>query len=264
MSVQDLEDRPPEAVPIVSRASTGIARLRRLIVPALAVTAAILALLVLPPWLRLLIPRWVIRGANIAFLETLLVALGLSLPTFGLGLIASILVLVICRARGTRAGVAAAGRCALLCGSVLVGLSCMEFSTTIMRQRKYRLPDLPTRFNEPARIDPADEKIAFVPPLPASGAGHERTNRTISLAVVGESSARGEPYHPWVSVGQLVTWQLQSVFPDAEVRVEILAEGGLCLEQAINLVYEVRQKPDALLVFAGHNEFQARFGWSRN
>ena len=102
MSMQDLEDRPPEAVPIVSRASTGIARLRRLIVPALAVTAAILALLVLPPWLRVLIPRWVIRGANIAFLETLLVVLGLALPTFGLGLIASILVLVISRARGRR------------------------------------------------------------------------------------------------------------------------------------------------------------------
>jgi tetratricopeptide (TPR) repeat protein len=82
--------------------------------------------------------------------------------------------------------------------------------------------------------------------------------------VVGESSARGEPYHPWVSVGQVVGWQLERVFPGREVRVDVRADGGLCLEQAILLLWRLERRPDALIVFAGHNEFQARYGWSRN
>jgi hypothetical protein len=81
---------------------------------------------------------------------------------------------------------------------------------------------------------------------------------------VGESSARGEPYHPWISVGQVVGWQLERVFPGREVQVDVRADGGLCLEQAILLLKDLERRPDAVIVFAGHNEFQARYGWSRN
>ncbi len=82
--------------------------------------------------------------------------------------------------------------------------------------------------------------------------------------VVGESSARGEPYHPWISVGQIVGWQLERVFPGRQIRVDVRADGGLCLEQAILRLADLERRPDALIVFAGHNEFQARYGWSRN
>ena len=240
--------------------------IRRLLIPALAVTAMIVAFLAVPPWLSLFTPRWLVRGAKIAFLQTFLVGLGLAIPTSILGLFASTSAIVLFRARGRRASIGAAGRWALLCGSVLLGLSFMELSTTILRQRKYRLADLPTRFSEPGPGQ-AVEKAASIPPaspLAAAEYGPGGARRTISLVVVGESSARGEPYHPWVSVGQLVAWQLQRVFPEAEIRVEILADGGLCLEQAIDRVSDLRHRPDAVLVFAGHNEFQTRFGWSRN
>src|SRR5262249_1682998 len=78
------------------------------------------------------------------------------------------------------------------------------------------------------------------------------------------SSARGEPYQPWLSVGQVVGWQLERVFPGREVRVDIRADGGLCLEQAVLRLSRLERRPEALIVFAGHNEFQARYGWSRD
>ena len=100
-------------------------------------------------------------------------------------------------------------------------------------------------------------------PLPEAAA-RPAANREVSIAVVGESSARGEPYHPWVSVGQIVAWQLQRVFPETRFHVEVLAEGGLCLEQSVLLLFDLNRRPDLVVVFSGHNEFQTRYGWSRN
>ena len=84
------------------------------------------------------------------------------------------------------------------------------------------------------------------------------------IVVIGESSALGVPYHPWLSVGQLAGWQLEQVFPGRPVRVELRAEGGICFESAVLHLNNLERRPDAIIVFAGHNEFQARFGWSRN
>src|SRR5262249_27682354 len=39
---------------------------------------------------------------------------------------------------------------------------------------------------------------------------------------------------------------------------------GLCLEQAVLRLANLERRPEALIVFAGHNEFQARYGWSRD
>ncbi len=46
--------------------------------------------------------------------------------------------------------------------------------------------------------------------------------------------------------------------------VDIRADGGLCLEQAVLRLNGLERRPDALIVFSGHNEFQTRFGWSRS
>ena len=42
------------------------------------------------------------------------------------------------------------------------------------------------------------------------------------------------------------------------------ARGGFCLEQALLPLSRLDYKPDAILFFSGHNEFHARYGWSRN
>lgn len=267
MSEQSLEVGPERDLPEVSASPSRVEWFRRLLGRALAVTAVILAILVLPPWLRVIIPRWLIRGVNLAFLNALFISFWLAIPTSLLGLLLSLASLGYTLARERKSSARTAARWAMLCASVLLGLFCMELITRSLRQQKYRLADLPTRLERNASVSVADEKSVAVPrvsTLPAPEGAGRGGWRTISLVVVGESSARGEPYHPWVSVGQLVAWQLQRVFPGAEIRVEVYADGGLCLEQAINLVAGIRHRPDALIVFAGHNEFQTRFGWSRN
>ena len=59
-------------------------------------------------------------------------------------------------------------------------------------------------------------------------------------------------------------WQLERIFPGRPIRVDVRADGGLCLEQAVLCLLDLERRPDAMIVFAGHNEFQTRFGWSRN
>jgi hypothetical protein len=85
----------------------------------------------------------------------------------------------------------------------------------------------------------------------------------LRLLVVGESSARGEPYHPWVSVGQIVAWKLESVFPGRPVVVDIWARGGATIRQMHQRLADLNFRPDALVLYVGHNEFASRFPWMR-
>ena len=88
-------------------------------------------------------------------------------------------------------------------------------------------------------------------------------SQALRILVIGESSARGDPYHPWMSVGQIVGWQLERVFPGRRVQVEIWAAGGASLEPMHQKLADLTYRPDILLLFAGHNEFQARYQWAR-
>lgn len=92
----------------------------------------------------------------------------------------------------------------------------------------------------------------------------DRKPDELNLVVLGESSALGEPFDPYLSVGQIVGWQLGRVFPDRRVHVEILAKPGIGLDQAIEPLNNLKHRPDAILLYAGHNEFQGRFSWSRS
>ncbi len=105
-------------------------------------------------------------------------------------------------------------------------------------------PVLPAQF-------PADE---------AKGAAQAQPLR---ILVIGESSGRGEPYHPWLSVGQIAGWKLESVFPGRKVEVDIWAYGGAILRKMHNLLAKLTYRPDALMVYVGHNEFQGRYTWQR-
>jgi hypothetical protein len=87
---------------------------------------------------------------------------------------------------------------------------------------------------------------------------------SIYIVVLGESSARGEPYHDWLSVGQIVGWELERVFPDRKIEVDIRAEGGAPLKPNHRILFEeLTRRPDAVVIYSGHNEFQSRFRWSR-
>lgn len=85
----------------------------------------------------------------------------------------------------------------------------------------------------------------------------------IRIAIAGESSAAGEPYQPWVSLGKLLAWKLGEAYPELAVEVEDQSMGGTNLEEMHFKIAQLKHKPDLLIIYAGHNEFQSRFEWSR-
>lgn len=99
--------------------------------------------------------------------------------------------------------------------------------------------------------------------FPADEAKGATQSRPLRMLVIGESSGRGEPYQPWLSVGQIAGWKLESVFPGRKVDVDVWAYGGAILRKMHNLLAGLTYRPDALMVYVGHNEFQGRYTWQR-
>ena len=88
----------------------------------------------------------------------------------------------------------------------LVSLVVLEIGSAAWRGWMHRLPALPTTF-EPSSPD------------------------EYRIVVLGGSSALGEPFRPWLSVGQIVAWQLQEAVPGRRFECEILAWLGDSLEK---------------------------------
>ena len=167
----------------------------------------------------------------------------------------------------------------LLSSSGLMSLIVMEAAVRFMDHQSYRIPDpqvasanappagdtrLPAQKGSPRDRTARDERDDGDGPetkVPATKPGGKADFR---ILVIGESSAVGEPYEPWLSVGQIVGWKLQSIVPDRTFDLDIRARGGFCLEQALLPLSGLEYKPDAIVLFSGHNEFHARYGWSRN
>ncbi|MHC5544738.1 hypothetical protein ACYOEI_41425, partial [Singulisphaera rosea] len=86
----------------------------------------------------------------------------------------------------------------------------------------------------------------------------------VSIAVVGESSALGFPYNAWLSVGHMVAWKLKEAIPEKTFRLDMIAVSGETLEAQHRRLAGLGRKPDVLIIYCGHNEFSARFPWSRD
>ena len=69
------------------------------------------------------------------------------------------------------------------------------------------------------------------------------------------------PGFPW---GQILGWQLETILPGRPVQVDMQAEGGATLEKVHQKLARLSYHPDAMLLFCGHNEFQARWAWDRS
>ncbi len=85
---------------------------------------------------------------------------------------------------------------------------------------------------------------------------------TVDVLVLGASSASGVPYQDWFSVGEIVVWKLQEALPSRQFPVTNLAKPGLKLDDVHCLLGTVERRPDLVILYAGHNEFQMRYGWS--
>ncbi|MDR3633085.1 MAG: tetratricopeptide repeat protein [Isosphaeraceae bacterium] len=189
------------------------------------------------------VPAWLVaspasvrdRGVE-WFLRAVLIAYGVALVLAGPGTL--LLAALTYRAWRRRAFRPWMGRGVLAGLSLLAGLALAELGASLRGAWAHRMPALPARF----KAAPADE---------------------IHVVVVGESSALGDPFGPWLSVGQIVGWQLERVLPARRVRVSVLAERGVNLERMHQKLETLDQRPDVLIVYCGHNEFQSRYDWAR-
>jgi hypothetical protein len=132
-----------------------------------------------------------------------------------------------------------AARCLLICGTFLVAIVLAEASAAAWLLWIHRLPGLPANFV--AQGAPAGEN---------------------SIVVIGESSALGVPFEDWLSLGAIVGRELERAIPSRRFGVDVLAEKGATLEAMQLKLAGLTRRPDALIVYSGHNEFLARYSFS--
>jgi hypothetical protein len=234
------------------------------------------ALDLLPPWLRYLQgadAHWLSRQAAITFLDGLLIAYG---PVV-LAATGATLVLAFLRSRGPLSPLRA--KLLLLSVSVLVCVVSIEAGAAAWQRWLHHSPRLPAALSQAKTTravnnldsdpDPDSASASVSAPsvphsFPTRAADADHRAVPLRFLVIGESSGRGEPYHPWLSVGQIVAWRLEQVFPGRPIQVDIWATGGATLEVMHTRLAGLTFRPDVLIVYVGHNEFQARYAWMRD
>lgn len=221
----------------------------RLFLLVLVVVVGFLAVAVVPAWMRAFAASThygsLINGA----LWSSLVLYGLVLAGGVLGVAILLPRLLIRRRRGLRVRPLEA-KALLLCFSGLLALGLVElgaFAAERRGARHERGPSVREGMDEPHY----PTELSEGPP------------GSLRVLVLGESSAMGTPFDPKLSVGQIVAWGLGRVLPGRSVDAEILAYGGAPLEGMHLLLAKLKRRPDVVLIYSGHNEFQARFAWAR-
>ena len=243
--------------------STGssLRRILRLALPAGLIVLLFVAWEVVPAWLNLLwseFGRSAQRQIVSVVLHAMLAAYGVTLVFVVVGLPALGVFMV--RSRKRRRAQKWPARLLLLGISSLICLVALEAGTALQAALAAPQPRAADHSARDGQISAALCRRIF---SLGSGSGSGPGSQALRILVIGESSARGDPYHPWMSVGQIVGWQLERIFPGRPVQIEMWAAGGASLESMHQRLAELTYRPDMLLLFAGHNEFQARYQWAR-
>ncbi|MBX6315640.1 MAG: hypothetical protein IRY99_22410, partial [Isosphaeraceae bacterium] len=174
--------------------------------------------------------------------------------------------LALFRGRRRKRGSPRVARGLLLCVSLLFGLALAEAIAALWQARTHRATVLPVggldraEQARPSRRYPdPSEEIQLPEEFPDPPDDEE-----VDLVVLGESSAEGVPYNAWLSIGAIVAWQLEEAIPGRRVHLKVLASSGETLERQQRKLAELDRRPDALIIYCGHNEFSSRFPWSRD
>ncbi len=208
----------------------------RLLAIALPIAVLATAALVLPGWIPVL-PRDVRRMMVEAALRGVLIGYSGLVLAAVIGTPITVWLASRSRRRGRiRPGILRGFAACLVC---LVSVAVLEVGSAAWRGWLHRFPALPSTF-EP------------------SATGEYR------IVVLGGSSALGEPYRPWLSVGQIMAWQLQQAVPGRRFECEILAWLGDSLEKQHHKLSGLKHRPDAVIIYSGHNEYAARFEEERD
>jgi tetratricopeptide (TPR) repeat protein len=263
------EDKP-ERKPV--RGFT-LARLVRLL-PLIALgVGGYAALQLAPGWFGMLMsqpPAALRRPAVLLFIDVLLIVYPLAILASILGTV--VLVWLRLRARSHRKHVGAQrssrsqlqARLLLLCVSTLLSLGAFEAGAAIWRLKLHQAPDLTAAVPPRGSLRKGDLPVPDeVRPDLSALPERQHAAASLRILVIGESSGRGEPYHPWLSVAQIAAWRLKKVFPGTTFQVDMWAVGGAILETMHKKLAELTYRPDALMVYVGHNEFQSHYAWMR-
>jgi hypothetical protein len=217
------------------------------------VLCAIVAIL----WVLDHTPQWVWWKTGLVCL--IVAELGYVL-TFALAIPGALVLGFLTASRRGRPARSAVGRWCLLCVSFTCGIIATDIACTFWRHRSFPSTTLPTArvssnaVNEaaPPPFDfPPDEELPLEFPDP-------KQKGEISLVVLGESSAQGVPFDYWVSIGEIVRWQLNELLPDRRASLLTLADAYNTLETQHRRLSKLRRRPDAVIIYCGHNEFSAR------
>lgn len=108
-------------------------------------------------------------------------------------------------------------------------------------------PKVARRFFYMQSVLPTAPKDLFLKTKPENG---------LRLFVLGESSAAGFPYGNNLTFSRILHSRLAEALPDRRVEVVNLGMSAISTYAMNDFMPELlRQKPDAILVYAGHNEF---------
>ncbi|MFC2089761.1 hypothetical protein ACFLT1_03215 [Bacteroidota bacterium] len=93
----------------------------------------------------------------------------------------------------------------------------------------------------------------------------EKTSETFRIVVMGSSTVVGFPYEKNLMFSRILHMRLEDMYPEKEIEVvntAITAVNSYTLFDYRNQI--LKQEPDAILIYAGHNEFYGAFGAGSN
>jgi hypothetical protein len=168
------------------------------------------------------------------------------------------------RRRGERRPFVA--RALLLCGSLLLGAVLAEVTSTAWQKHRLSRVAIPVG-GLPTTEDPNAQwrlPAALEDPTLPTRFPDPPEDPAIDIAVLGESSAEGVPFHKWFSIGKIVAWQLEKAIPARPVQLRVLARSGDTLQAQHHALANLVRRPELLIVYCGHNEIASRLFWSRD
>lgn len=113
-------------------------------------------------------------------------------------------------------------------------------------------PKIAQRFFRGDRFIPTPAADPFLKEKPANG---------LRIFVLGGSTAAGFPYERNLRFSRILETALQRQYPDRTVEVVNLAMSAINSYALLDFMDEVlAQKPDAILLYAGHNEYYGALG----
>ncbi|HOK51512.1 MAG TPA: GDSL-type esterase/lipase family protein [Bacteroidales bacterium] len=116
-------------------------------------------------------------------------------------------------------------------------------------------------------VNPAVTKRFFTHNNPTSPGNDlflmQKPANAYRIFVMGSSTTRGFPYDMNVSFSRVLYYRLKDLFPNRQIEVVNVAMAAINSYALADYIDEIlRQQPDAILIYAGHNEYYGAMGIS--